>query len=124
MEEANSDCMAQWNSLWDQCNGYEDSDVEYWWSEDCDMIELFEEAWGIWYGDEMLVANLKRVHEKMQPRIKVAKAAHAKLAIKSAHKKHVQTLVKHGAKIMQGLYVEAPGDECFNVWPVSDDCVD
>lgn len=86
------------------------------------MLESFEEAWGIWYDDLFLAANLKRVHEKMQPRIKVAKAALAKHTARSSINKHVQALVKYGAKTMQEETALYPNATCFGEWPVTDAC--
>ena len=72
-------CQEQWDTLWAQC--WYETDKPYWWSSECDAIESFEEAWGIWYDgfdDEDFAANLKRAYEKKQPRIKVMRAAYAK----------------------------------------------
>ena len=56
------DCKAQWENLLDQCR--DETESPYWWTEDCDMAEMFEEAWWIWYSDseDWWALNLKREH--------------------------------------------------------------
>ena len=74
-----SECWDEWDNLWKQCNGY--ADEPYYWTDDCDMEEMFAEAWSIWYGldlnyEEMAV--LKRSINKTSPRNKAMKATSLK----------------------------------------------
>ena len=62
------DCWEQWDTLWAQCH-QEVDDAAYKWTSDCDAIEAFEEAWGSWFADEDWLLNMKKAHQKMQPRI-------------------------------------------------------
>lgn len=75
--EMSDDCKAQWENLLAQCN--DETDTPYWWTDDCDMAEMFEEAWGIWYSDtpDWWALNLKREHKKknMQSKNAARKAA-------------------------------------------------
>jgi len=44
-------CWAEWDTLWNQCMG-ETEEGPYEWTDDCDMILAFTDAWTIWYDME------------------------------------------------------------------------
>ena len=71
------ECWDEWDNLWEQCNGY--AEEPYYWTDDCDMVDLFGEAWSIWHGwNEEEWAVLKRTVSKMTPRNKAMKATSLK----------------------------------------------
>ena len=71
------ECWDEWDNLWEQCNGY--TEEPYYWTDDCDMVDLFGEAWSIWHGwNEEEWAVLKRTVSKMTPRNKAMKATSLK----------------------------------------------
>ena len=53
------------------------------WTDDCEMVDLFAEAWAIWHDDlnDEEWAVLKRTVDKMSPRNKAMKAASLKKRI-------------------------------------------
>ena len=76
-------CWGQWEDLADQCEDDFDSDdfadAPWAWTDDCDMVFAFEEAWSIWYGEEVMAMNLKKQGEKALIRQSDKKARHAKV---------------------------------------------
>lgn len=68
LKDMPDDCWEQWDTLWAQCH-QEVDDAAYWWTSDCDAIVAFEDAWGSWFADEDWLLNMKKAHQKMQPRI-------------------------------------------------------
>lgn len=42
-------CVAEWQTLWDQCYYLTDPLEPVYWNEDCDMVTAFAEAWAIWF---------------------------------------------------------------------------
>jgi hypothetical protein len=41
------ECLGEWEDLFNQCMYL--TEDPYYWTEDCDMVEMFLEAWMIWY---------------------------------------------------------------------------
>jgi len=119
----NDDCMAEWDLLWRQCNYM--TDEPYWWTEDCDMVELFSEAWTIWHGweDEDWALSLKRAFKKMQPRIKAMKAAVPKKGTQKHFKTTVLSTLNHARTMQDSQAASAPAADCY-AWPMTDDCSD
>jgi len=62
-------CWAQWERLSEQCwiDG-EYSETPYLWTDDCDMLIAFDEAWCIWYEVDDLadIFKLQREHYKVR----------------------------------------------------------
>lgn len=92
----------------------------YLWTDDCYMLEDFDTAWTIWYGeDEDWLLNLKKAHQKMQPLIKAMQKA--RTSPKDRLKKSmIATVTKHSTK-KPNTMVNWPGDHCF-VWDYDDQC--
>ena len=97
-----------------------DDDTAWMWTDDCYMLEDFETAWTIWYGeDEDWLLNLKKAHQKMKPHIKAMQKA--RTSPKEALKKSmIATVTKQSTK-KPNTMVSWPGDECF-VWDMSEEC--
>ena len=62
--EMSRDCRDQWDTLFEQCDAA--TDEPYWWTDDCEMVWKFSEAWDIWYEDDEWLLNLKRAHQKLR----------------------------------------------------------
>lgn len=98
-------------------------DTAWMWTDDCYMLEDFETAWSIWYGeDEDWLLNMKKAHQKWQPRIKaMKKAMKAKISPKESLKKSmIATVTKQSTK-KPNTMVSWPGDHCYT-WDMDAEC--
>ena len=134
--EMSDECWEEWDTLWEQCNGY--TDTPYWWTDDCEMVDLFSEAWSIWHGwNDEEWAVLKRSVNKMSPKNKAMKATSLKKRIaavrlnralkdktaapapvqaKAVHSKKLFRAFKKPAKVMQEyerVWRIMPSEECL-----------
>ena len=57
-------CFQDWVNLWDQCMEY--TELPYFWTEDCDMIEHFEEAATIISGEDAIFNTHLEIWQKKQ----------------------------------------------------------
>jgi hypothetical protein len=83
LEEMTEECLEQWDTLWSQCYMEADDGVAYMWTDDCDMVNSFLDAWLVWYDydfsflEEDEPMDLKKAHQKMQPKFAALKKMRA-----------------------------------------------
>lgn len=118
------DCWNQWDYLYNQCYYLTDPVEPVIWTDDCDMVTAFTDAWFIWYNptDPTLEEMFKKATQKMQPRIRVAKRQAVRRARGFIPKKETKP-----AKTMQADWnpttLESdlrPADECMSWYTMNE----